>query len=93
MLFRSGDVQDTQTELGFAEVTYVIDPVVFPTARFEVTHTHEPGVQADPEWLGLGVVNTVVRPNVLLRATVGFGADAEETAHFRFATLAYAVAL
>ncbi|MFZ5475912.1 MAG: hypothetical protein ACOZNI_03980 [Myxococcota bacterium] len=72
----------------FTEVTWVVTPVVFPTARLEASRLDA----GDADWLGLGVVNAVVRPNVLLRGEVGFGADAGEDTGFRFAAVEYAAA-
>lgn len=72
----------------FTEVTWVVLPVVFPTLRFEASRVAE----GEADWLGLAVVNAVVRPNVLLRAEVGIGAEAGEETAFRFTALEYAAA-
>ncbi|MFZ5479251.1 MAG: hypothetical protein ACOZNI_20975 [Myxococcota bacterium] len=72
----------------YAEVSWVATPVVFPTARLEVRRIDEGGA----DWLGLAVANAVVRPNVLVRAMAGLGAEPGEAAGFRFAAIEYAVA-
>lgn len=76
----------------YAELTWVALPVVFPTLRFEGSRVAGEAFTTAPTWLGLGVVNAVVRPNVLLRAEVGVGADEGATPGFRFAGLSYSAA-
>lgn len=89
----AGDVANAVTDFGYAELTWVVLPVVFPTVRAEVSRTGEASPEGYSPWLVLGVLNGVVRPNVLLRATAGFGADEADHTQLRFVTLAYATAL
>lgn len=72
----------------FGELTWVVLPVVFPSVRLEAAR--EDG--GDSDWLALGVVNALVRPNVFLRAEVGVGAEPGEHAGFRFTALEWGAA-
>ncbi|MFZ5479557.1 MAG: hypothetical protein ACOZNI_22520 [Myxococcota bacterium] len=84
----AGDGVAVVSDQLYAEVTWVVFPVVFPTARLEAQRLDG----GDADWLGLAVVNAVVRPNVLLRGLAGVGADAGGATGFRFAGLEYAAA-
>lgn len=72
----------------YGELTWVVLPVVFPSVRFEAAREDA----GDPDWLALGVVNALVRPNVFLRAEVGVGAEPGEEAGFRFTALEWGAA-
>lgn len=87
----SGD-QPTNLDQVYAEVTWVALPVFFPTARFEAARTWQTTPGGDPDWLGLVTANAVVRPNVLLRAELGLGAEPGEMAMFKWAGLAWSLA-
>lgn len=89
----AGDSTSGTVDRVYAELTWVVVPVVFPSLRVEASRTTD-GTDApsDPTWIALGAVTGVVRPNVLLRGTVGVGAEPGEDPGFHFATLAYSVA-
>jgi len=89
----AGDSTDGSMDKLYAELTWVALPVVFPSVRVEASRTTDG--TADPSeatWLAVGAVTGVVRPNVLLRGTVGVGAEPGEEPGFHFATLAYSIA-
>jgi len=78
-------------DLALAELTWVATAFAFPTARVEVSRIDHGG-QLDTGWLGSLLVTAVLRPNVVLRAEGGLGADPGSHAEFRSATLSFATA-
>ncbi len=89
----AGDSTDGFVDRVYAEVTWVALPVVFPTLRFEGSSgTLGDEAPEDLDWVGVLCVTGVVRPNVLLRAKAGVGAEAGEEPGFHFASLDYSAA-
>jgi hypothetical protein len=81
------------TDLAYAEVTVMTLPWFFPTARFEGSRLLGGPESRAPRWIGILGLNTLVRPNILVRGESGVGADTGEHAGFRYGALTLSVAL
>ncbi|MBI2389050.1 MAG: hypothetical protein HYV09_05475 [Deltaproteobacteria bacterium] len=80
-------------DIAYAEITYVTFPWIFPTVRGEWSRVRGSGMEAEARWIGLVGINTVLRPNVVLRAEAAMGKDpGGHGAGFRFAALTASVA-
>ncbi|MBL8722357.1 MAG: hypothetical protein JNL79_40620 [Myxococcales bacterium] len=79
-------------DIAYAELTYVVHPWVFPTLRGEASRVKSRDT-TENRWIGLFVLNTVVRPNLVLRGEVAIGKDpGSHGTGFRFAALGASVA-
>ncbi len=79
-------------DIAYAEVTYVVHPWVFPTLRAEATRVKSRDTTED-RWIGLFALNTVLRPNLVLRGEAAIGKDpGSHGTGFRFAALSASVA-
>lgn len=80
-------------DIAYAELTYVVHPWVFPTLRGEASRVKS-GDTTENRWIGLFALNTVVRPNLVLRGEVAIGKDpgSHSGTGFRFAALSASVA-
>lgn len=89
----AGDSTDGFVDRAYAELTWVALPVFFPTLRFEgSTATQGDDAPKDLDFVSVLCLTGVVRPNVLLRAKVGVGAEEGEDPGFHFASLDYSAA-
>ncbi|MBI5608381.1 MAG: hypothetical protein HY902_05830 [Deltaproteobacteria bacterium] len=76
----------------FAELTYMVNAVVVPTIRFEGTSLDYGEGKPDQRYLTSLQGTWILRPNVLLRADVGVGADPGSHAEFRAVSAGFSAA-
>jgi hypothetical protein len=76
------------TNMQLVEATYVTLPWLFPTVRFERMQELDVGSQQrGAKWIVIGAINTVVRPNIVLLADAGVGADPGGSTDLRYVAL------
>lgn len=82
---------DRSMDLGFAEVSYVVTAMFFPTVRAELARL--PGLGWDHlGWTTTAAFHALLRPNLTLRCEAAFGAEPGAHAGFHHAALAFATA-
>jgi hypothetical protein len=87
------DPSSRKMDMVYGEVTYMTFPWLFPTARFEASKLRGGAVEQDARWVGILAINTVIRPNLTLRAQAAMGKDpADPKVGFRYTSLSVSAA-
>ena len=82
---------DASMDLAFAELSYVVTPVFFPTVRAELARLpDEPWDRLG--WTTLAGVHALLRPNLTLRCEAAFGAEPGDKTGLQHVSLAFAAA-